>query len=339
MRQEHMKHILPILTLALLSATTTVSATGFFDSWGGYAGENGYSYYEKGKVGSVETTNAQQGEDTNWVLKTQTIEYANYNVIKTSDYIRPAWNKSVEYNSRFRIHVNQDNVDFYLYDFIDSLDENTGENSNSLKNMGVAEIGYRILDTGTNVTRAGKEFTRSLDPMEKDPNPEVTDHVTAGTTYDVTRNKYYLGTFNKGEEFEIYMSYSSAEDSGIWSETYNVADYAGDGTYESALPGGIYGAAPGTQPFLNVDTLMSAYKAGTFDFNYNTNTALKGISAKAMPLASLDPYDFTAGQQTRVVFGIQAVGAPLPGGLPIALIAGLFGLGFWYIRRRKAVAA
>lgn len=33
------------------------------------------------------------------------------------------------------------------------------------------------------------------------------------------------------------------------------------------------------------------------------------------------------------------VGSPLPGGLQIALIAGLFGLGFWYVRRRKSFAA
>ena len=33
------------------------------------------------------------------------------------------------------------------------------------------------------------------------------------------------------------------------------------------------------------------------------------------------------------------VGSPLPGGVQIALIAGLFGLGFWYIRRRKAAVA
>ena len=31
-------------------------------------------------------------------------------------------------------------------------------------------------------------------------------------------------------------------------------------------------------------------------------------------------------------------GAPLPGGVSIALVAGLFGLGLWYVRRRKAVA-
>ena len=32
-------------------------------------------------------------------------------------------------------------------------------------------------------------------------------------------------------------------------------------------------------------------------------------------------------------------GSPLPGGLQIAIIAGLFGLGFYYVRRRKAMAA
>ena len=35
----------------------------------------------------------------------------------------------------------------------------------------------------------------------------------------------------------------------------------------------------------------------------------------------------------------DTMGQPLPGGLQIALIAGLFGLGFWYVRRRKATVA
>ena len=44
----------------------------------------------------------------------------------------------------------------------------------------------------------------------------------------------------------------------------------------------------------------------------------------------------------QVNFGIVATGtfgSPLPGALPIVLVSGLFGLGFWYIRRRKAVTA
>ena len=40
-----------------------------------------------------------------------------------------------------------------------------------------------------------------------------------------------------------------------------------------------------------------------------------------------------------VIIGNGAAGSPLPGGLQMALIAGLFGLGFWYVRRRKTSVA
>ena len=62
---------------------------------------------------------------------------------------------------------------------------------------------------------------------------------------------------------------------------------------------------------------------------------------KVMPLAALD-----VGSGHRVFFGLYVgadddgpVGSPLPGGLPTALTCGIFALGFWYVRRRKAVAA
>lgn len=320
-----MKHILPILTLALLGAATTVSATGFFDD---YVTSNGYAYYDSAKVGDVEKTDTGEvwgGQKV--VTKSQEINYGNYQVIKTNDPTTEGAN-SLEYNSHYRIRVTQNNVDFYLFDFIDSVDEDPEKNpnENAIKNAGIKRIGYRILNTGTNLERAGEESTRSLDRMEKDPAAEIVDHETAGLDYDVTRNKYYLGTFNAGEEFEIYMSYinDSATDSGVWS-------YSTTGFY-----GGYYGGE-NEQPFVNVDTLMAAYKAQNFDFEYGKNGLTEAEVAKAMPFATLSPN--LNSTPTQVIFGIQAVGSPLPGGLPVALIASLFGLGFWYLHRRKAATA
>ena len=82
---------------------------------------------------------------------------------------------------------------------------------------------------------------------------------------------------------------------------------------------------------------MMAYEAGqVFTFNGQDPTLIKQAAA-AMPLAWLAP------SGSGLSFGIQGtavpVGSPLPGGLQIALIAGLFGLGFWYVRRKKAVSA
>jgi hypothetical protein len=89
--------------------------------------------------------------------------------------------------------------------------------------------------------------------------------------------------------------------------------------------------------------------------NYNAKVA---AAKKAMPLAALDTNWELVGKgqggANRVFFGIYGmpgagggegggeggtVGSPLPGGLQIALISGLFALGFWYIRRRKNIAA
>ena len=84
--------------------------------------------------------------------------------------------------------------------------------------------------------------------------------------------------------------------------------------------------------------------------------ARAAASAKAMPLSALvTSTDETLGKSNRIYFGIIASAAgfytidddshkigsaqPLPGGLQLALIAGLFGLGFWYIRRRKTTVA
>ena len=126
-------------------------------------------------------------------------------------------------------------------------------------------------------------------------------------TYTVTRNQYFLGTFSEGDEFEIFMKDSNGNTAYSYSTLYK----------------GGYGE--GINVVENTDKLMLYYKGG------NTTAA-----NKAMPLAALDP-------SGRVYYGIYGKetgpsGAPLPGGLPIALVSGLFALGFWYIRRRKAVA-
>ena len=84
----------------------------------------------------------------------------------------------------------------------------------------------------------------------------------------------------------------------------------------------------------------------------DAEAARAAAAAKSMPLSTLVP-----SSENGVYFGIIAkvdgviyspftnhgggngtFGSPLPGGLPIALIAGLFGFGFCYVRRRKAIA-
>lgn len=73
-----------------------------------------------------------------------------------------------------------------------------------------------------------------------------------------------------------------------------------------------------------------------------SDAAITLASKRAMPLSHLTPIGtineaVSLGKEVRFGF-YGVVGSPLPGGLQIALIAGLFGLGFFYVRRRKAIA-
>ncbi len=118
------------------------------------------------------------------------------------------------------------------------------------------------------------------------------------------RKTYYLGTFKKDDVVEIWLAKGTEE----------------------------VGTATPVE-YLNNNTISYKY-VGRYDQLYDA-------FLPTMHLANL-----TLGG-VQIDFGIVAngvessggaAGAPLPGGVTIVLVAGLFGLGFWYIRRRKAVA-
>jgi len=307
-----MKHILPILTAALALTATTASAAGAFDEY-----SDVYGYYSSKAYDSYQV---EPG------TLTQTIDYGKYQVIKTAY----ASDESLTYQSRFRIHVNgtkDDLVDFYLYDFYDS--PNGTYNKSSLANQGITNVGYRMLDSDLAPIGDGEITSLGKGEQETVIKPALNEW---NDPTKFTRNKYFLGTFSGGSDFEIYMSRSDVAGSGVWSYSSvndQVAGYmGGDGAIDDIL-------------YLNVDKMMMVYQAGQ---NFSCDTSdpeLIKKAAAAMPLAFLSP---TGG---GVSFGIQStthqgggtVGSPLPGGVQIALIAGLFGLGFWYIRRRKSAVA
>ena len=173
----------------------------------------------------------------------------------------------------------------------------------------VQQVGYRETsvvtdpDTGAKTVVTSNETIHALgDPTDS----EVVKRYYQGQNpqpYEIVRNSYYLGKFEAGKDYEIFLR---TEDSGLWSN----ADWAG-------------------RYLVATDKLMAAYLAESF--GPITDSNIYTLSQAYMPLA----------QVNGISFGMQsvAVGSPLPGGLPIALIAGLFGLGFWYFRRRKASVA
>lgn len=321
-KNRTMKHILPNLALAFLGAAATASAAETYDP----IFEDIYQYGEK--YGYYETPTVTTSNN-----KFQTIDYGIYSVIKEAD--RQLWTPQLNYNSYFKIHANED-IDFYLYDYVNNTGSST--NNNGLLNQNIARIGYRTykLDTTTGEYVKKEEKTFDLKAISQ----EVFNVEFAGQTVEITRNSYSLGSFLKDEEFEIFMSYNADDSNGVWSNS-------GD-----SLPGGYSLYVDGENGYTNesmspnVDKLMWAYKNDSYSSAMYGETPdenpLKQIkddeAANAMPLASLDPIG-----GNRATFGLYATpavhGSPLPGGLPIVLIAGLFGLGFWYIRRRKASVA
>lgn len=198
-----------------------------------------------------------------------------------------------------------------------------------------------------------------------------TANVTAKDTLSsVIRYQYDLGTFNRDDVIELYMKdnfgqevYSFSSLSGTDSNGNNVyTPFNDQDTTVSASTqtqggfgeGGWVSGATG----IGTDAILYNYY-----FNYalsNPNgeyhdytpylkegdsgneTTLRTIAAqRAMPLSQLIPGTWEGKAVTFGLYGIATgealPGGPLPGGLQSALIAGLFGLGFFYVRRRKAI--
>ena len=316
-----MKHLLPILTLALLGAASIASAAPTYteETFINSDYDSNYSFY----------VNPEVSTDGN----VQTIDYGKYQVVKYGG----SWGGALMYSNYFRIHANE-NVDFYLYDFVDNVQSSdnsanalTGVNAEQNKRA-VQYIGYRetkaITDSEGKITgfETSNEKTHpigdptSVESVQRQPEGEDAQ------PYEIVRNSYYLGRFEAGKDYELYVSYETDGSDGVWSNTGDMAAgyhlYTVDEDNNAMIP---------KSNIVPVDKLMWAYKNGSFSSAGMLYMAVKEKdfeSANAMPIAQLN----------NVYFGMRAVGSPLPGGLPIALVAGLFGLGFWYIRRRKNIA-
>ena len=306
-----MKHILPILTLALLGAALTASAADY--------------YYDDVYGTSNPTTEIEPvyGEKQgNWAPSWQkdTVTYTDFTISRLT---QQGGIFSGSSDNFYLIRVTGDNVKLSLTDYVDNIQDQgdgKGFNQNAIANMGVAQYGYRLLDENGNIIGD----TKYIDVPAIDAMTEA-DVIDSGTVNNhlVNRYKYELGTFKKGTVLELYMkgedgteaySYNSLVDTvqGVEGQKYKDQGGFADGY---------------TVTGASTDKLLHLYYGLTAD-----------ATRKAMPLAELD---LAPDGSNRVYFGIhaQAVGSPLPGGLPVVLVAGLFGLGFWFIRRRKAVAA
>ena len=187
----------------------------------------------------------------------------------------------------------------------------------ALDSHGITRYGYRLVGNATDTdihwfTIDGKPGNNGVEagvigslPAAEPPKvTQTVDHIIdGGKPYD--RKTYYLGTFYENDVVEIWLAKGTEE--------------VGTATPVEELNNG-----PTTYKYV-----------GRYDQLYDA-------FLPTMHLANL-----TLGAD-QVGFGIVAngvegsggaAGAPLPGGVTIVLVAGLFGLGFWYVRRRKAVTA
>jgi hypothetical protein len=288
-----MRYILSLLTIALAFAATTASAINYYD------------YYSGATTETFSTTVQPDPNNPYWTasVNSEVINYGDYQVIRTGYPYQPLYH----HDSLYKIRVTGDNVDLYIADWIDNAGDSFQEDS--LRSKGIAKYGYYYVNTDQGKTM---DLSGAI-PVEIEKSP--------WNENQITRYGYYLGTFNAGDEIEIYM-----EDSNGGSVKSNSTQWNG----------GAYGEGVD-----NVDHL-ELLKKGYYDpkTSDSQKNSIFEAAKKAMPIAALD-----TGGGHRVFFTIYGegsggtVGSPLPGGVSIALISGLFALVFWYIRRRKTIAA
>ena len=306
-----MKHILAILSVALVGAAVPAFAANYYDT---YANP------------TVETSSSsvwipEWNRSGTYTYETTT--YENYQVIRSS-YL----DQGLGHDSYYKFRITGENVDLFIADYVDTTDGNpqtgTSYNNNALKNKGITQIGYRYLEsndpekvgqtvsTGLRVYPSRTEnvvFAQDTDNYWQKTMVEGTldtiDTDRYKNAYVVTRNEYFLGKFQEGDVIEVYMQANGYGEA--WSNTTNYMGGYGSGVTDAS------------------DQLAS-YQLG---LGWNETRS-------AAPLASLD-----VGNGHRVFYSVygETAGTPPPGGAAVYVVAGLFALGFIVLRRRKAIAA
>lgn len=214
----------------------------------------------------------------------------------------------------YTIKVTGGSGKLYIVDVLDNIDTSNVENpqSVSLKGKGITEYGYYKITRDENgiITNVSDLVSKPLEGNAVAFNTFESPAPWSSTM--ITRYGYELGDFEAGDEVEIYLSTGNA-----YSSSNNTTHSGNNGNISR------YGHwADATQ-------------------NYKYNWDWTKASA-AMPVAELTLYE--GWNSNQVPFLIRSdsemdrFGTPLPGGVPIVLVSGLFALGFWFVRRRKAIA-
>ncbi len=262
-----MKHILPILAVALLGAATSVFAETL--------DFNGFT---------IETT-----------------PYQNEN------------NQGMGSGSYYTITM-KNSGSLYITNVFDTAGDGLSGQGELLTNSqyGITHYGY-IDSTGVHDFSIGD--TSRIDPFDGytyttyGADPENPNGAWKQLSIDVARDGYFLGNFEAGAEVQVYFARKDSDG--------NILKWISTGTPQD----GVYGS----RALGRGDAADQNLPVGQLYF--------PGQGEKQINFGIIASTTRSTGG------GDKTFGSPLPGGLQIALIAGLFGLGFWYIRRRKATVA
>ena len=203
----------------------------------------------------------------------------------------------------------------YITDLLNTVQSTDQSEILSAPGMGVTRYGYYYLNNPDDT--ALHDFALN-DPTVEDQVKQFdyfeynTWKKNQGLPADrYYRNGYLLGEFKDGDEIEIYMTDGDVEVRSntpvVDGEERHISNYD---VRKDKL-----------DPNMKVASL---YLGSNPLYGTQVNFGIAVVASDASG-------DGNGGTDT--------VGSPLPGGLQIALIAGLFGLGFWFVRRRKKAAA
>ena len=241
----------------------------------------------------------------------------------TSAFAAFNWEISVDpfpnngYADHYTIKVNEGTGKIYINDFLNTWNDYPNQNDSIASRIDA--YGYSYVATDDPTKELNKPVWKSVSSanlVDGSLIDEKLDSFDRNPAIVIDRYGYELGTFTAGDEVEIWMKKGTAE---VGSNSHN-----GPSRYNRGD---------------EADQWMTRY------YNYDRNKSME-----VMPIAQLYPTN-----DYQVKFSISGAeyvgggegggngggtsGAPLPGGVQTALIAGLFALGFWYVRRRKAIAA
>ena len=205
----------------------------------------------------------------------------------------------------FTVKVTEGTGKIYIADLFNNIQSNYQGEALASSQMGVTGYGYYYVNNANDTALHDFSLSDSSRVSQLDYYEYNTWKAYQGMDPDkYYRNGYLLGEFKAGDEIEIYLTDGNMSVSSNTPTGKHISNY---GVRQDAL-----------NPDMRVATLYLGPSNGV-----QVNFGILGMATESV-VVSEDTGTF---------------GSPLPGGVPIILVSGLFAFGFWFVRRRKVIAA